>query len=229
MIPTFNEKENISKLIAELMARYPALHVLVVDDHSPDGTADEVRRLQARHPGLMLLERMHDPGFGASYRDGFQQVLAEPRYQAIITMDADFSHDPAEIEHLLAKLAGADVVIGSRYVPGGCVKQWNWRRRLISRAANAYVRLILGLPVKDNTSGFVCMRREALQKIAVNRTASEGYAFLVELKCLLCRSSRRMREHPIVFDERREGQSKMSAGKIWESVWMPWRVRLRSR
>jgi dolichol-phosphate mannosyltransferase len=229
VVPTFNERDNIPKLVETLIGLYPDIHILVVDDHSPDGTAQAVRQAQRRHANLMLLERMQNPGFAASYRDGFRQALAEPWCRAVITMDADFSHDPAEIRHLLEKLADHDVVLGSRYTAGGSVKSWNLRRRALSRAANFYVHAVLGLPVHDATSGFLCMRREALERVPVQTTVSEGYAFLVELKYLLGRSGSRLAEHPIVFDERREGQSKMSMGKVWESIWMPWRVRLRSR
>jgi dolichol-phosphate mannosyltransferase len=224
VIPTFNEGENIPKLVQMLFALYPELHVLVVDDHSPDGTSQLVRSLQPQYPNLMLLERMKNPGFASSYRDGFRLVLAEPWCSAIVTMDADFSHSPAEIGPMLNKLSSSDVVIGSRYTPGGSVQNWNLRRRILSRAANTYVRSALRVPARDTTSGFICMRREALERVPVQKTGSEGYAFLVELKYLFHRSGSRIQEHPIVFDERREGQSKMSAGKIWESFWMPWRI-----
>ena len=148
---------------------------------------------------------------------------------AIVTMDADFSHDPSEIRSMLDKLADCDVVLGSRYVPGGCVQNWSKWRRGLSRGANSYVHAVLGLPVKDVTSGFLCMRRGALERIPFQQGAAEGYAFLVELKYLLSRNSTRIAEHPIAFVERREGQSKMSADKIWEAMWLPWRIRLRSQ
>jgi dolichol-phosphate mannosyltransferase len=228
VIPTFNERDSIPKLIDEVFRLYPDVHILVVDDHSPDGTSDVVRGLQGGRPNLMLLERMANPGFAPSYRDGFRLVLSEPWCQAIITMDADFSHNPAELGAMLEKLKSADAVIGSRYTEGGSVKNWNFRRRMLSRAANFYVRTALGLPARDSTAGFLCIRREALERVPVQQTASEGYAFLVELKYLLHRAGCRIAEHPISFDERREGQSKMSAGKVWESVWMPWRIRSRS-
>ena len=228
VIPTFNERDNIPKLVEALFGLHPEIHILVVDDHSPDGTAEVVRALQPRHANLMLLERMHNPSFAASYRDGLRQVLAEPWCHAVITMDADFSHDPAVIRHFLSKLAGNDLVVGSRYAAGGSVRNWNLRRRMLSRAANFYVHVVLGVPIRDATSGFLCMRREALERVPIQSSASEGYAFLVELKYLLHRSGSRIAEHPISFDERREGQSKMSAGKVWESFWMPWRIRLRS-
>ena len=228
-IPTYNGRDNIAKVIEALLRLYPAIHILVVDDRSPDGTAGIVREMQSRCPTLLLLERMQNRGFAPSYRDGFRRILAEPWCRAIVTMDADFSHDPAVIAKMLAGLAAVDVVVGSRYTTGGGVRNWRLYRRLLSRGANYYVRAVLSFGVRDTTSGFVCMRREALECAGVEHTASEGYAFLVELKYLLARSGSRIAEHAISFDERREGQSKMSAGKVWESLWMPWRIRLRSK
>ena len=228
VIPTYNERDNIPKIIEALLNMYPDIHILVVDDDSPDGTSGLVREMQSQRPNLMLLERTRNRGFAPSYRDGFRRVLAESWCHAVITMDADFSHNPAEIAGMLHKLTGNDVVVGSRYTAGGSVQNWNLRRRMLSRAANFYVRAVLGLRVRDSTSGFICMRREALERVPVDQTASDGYAFLVELKYLFHHAGSRVAEHPISFDERREGQSKMSAGKIWESFWRPWRIRFHS-
>jgi len=224
IIPTFNERLNIGNLVERLALLYPETHVLIVDDHSPDGTAGVVRGLQARHSKLMLLERIADRGFAPSYRDGFRRALAEPECHAIVTMDADFSHDPAQIGPMIEKLAACDVVVGSRYIAGGGVANWRLRRRILSRGANLYVRAVLGLPVHDATAGFLCLRPSAIQKLSLDESASNGYAFLVEMKYLLQLAGCRMVEHPILFDERREGESKMSMGKIWESIWLPWRI-----
>jgi dolichol-phosphate mannosyltransferase len=226
VIPTFNERDNIARIVGALLDLYPDIHVLVVDDHSPDGTADTVRQLQGQRPNLMLLERLSNRGFGPSYRDGFLRVLAEPWCEAVVTMDADLSHDPGEIRNLLDKLAGQDVVIGSRYAAGGSAKRWSRRRRMLSQAANFYVHIVLRGTVQDTTSGFLCIRREALKSV-LQKTASKGFAFMVELKYLLSRSGGRLTEHPIAFEDRREGESKMSAGKVWESLWRPWYLRLR--
>jgi dolichol-phosphate mannosyltransferase len=226
VIPTYNERDNIAKIVEALLRLYPAIHILVVDDHSPDGTAGIVREMQSRCPNLMLLERMQNRGFAPSYRDGFRRILAEPWCRAVVTMDADFSHDPAAIANMVAGLEAVDVVVGSRYTAGGSVRNWNLRRRLLSRAANYYVRAVLSFEVRDTTSGFVGMRRQALERAGAEHTASDGYAFLVELKYRLARSGSRIAEYAISFDERREGQSKMSAGKVWEALWMPWRIRL---
>lgn len=225
VVPTFNESDNVPSLVERVFGLYPAAHLLIVDDHSPDGTAGIVRSLQPRYPNLMLLERMNDPSFGRSYRDGFRRVLAESWCRAVVTMDADFSHDPAVICEMVERLSESDVVIGSRYIPNGGVANWSLHRRLLSRSANLYVRAILWMPVRDTTAGFMCMRREVLERIPLERIASEGYAFLVELKYLLSVGGARIAEHPITFSERREGQSKMSGKKIWESVRIPWRIR----
>jgi dolichol-phosphate mannosyltransferase len=188
-----------------------------------------VRQLRQEFPNLTLLERMKNRGFAPAYRDGFCQVLKDSRFQVIVTMDADFSHDAGEIRAMLEKLASFDVVLGSRYVSGGSVENWSRWRRGLSRGANAYVHAVLELPVHDVTSGFLCMRREALEGIPFRDSVSEGYAFLVELKYMLSRSGKRLVEHPIAFVERREGQSKMSMDKMWEAFWLPWRIRLGSR
>jgi len=228
VVPTFNEAENVPKIVETVFGLYPEIHLLIVDDQSPDGTAEIVRGLQPCYPNLELLARSGDPSFGRSYRDGFRQLLAKEWCQAIVTMDADFSHDPAAIARLLELLETNDVVLGSRYVAGGSVGNWALGRRLLSRAANFYVRAVLGLPIRDVTSGFLCMRAGALAAIPLDAIVSDGYAFLVELKYMLARQGCRFRENPIRFEERREGQSKMSMGKIWESVWLPWRIRLGS-
>jgi len=226
VVPTFNEADNIPNLVETVFGLYPDIHFLIVDDRSPDGTAEIVRGLQPCHPNLELLPRTGPQSFGGSYRDGFRKVLAEAWCQAIVTMDADFSHDPAAIAKLLDLLAANDAVLGSRYVAGGSVSNWALRRRLLSRSANFYVRNVLGVPIRDVTSGFMAMRAGALAALRLDAIASDGYAFLVELKYTLFRRGCRFREYPIRFEERREGESKMSMGKIWESVWLPWRIRL---
>ena len=226
VVPTFNEADNIPKLVETVFGLYPDIHFLIVDDRSPDATGEIVRGLQPCHPNLELLLRTGQQSFGGSYRDGFRKVLAEEWCQAIVTMDADFSHDPAVIAKLLDLLEANDVVLGSRYVAGGAVRNWALRRRLLSRSANFYVRTVLGLPIRDVTSGFMAMRKRALAALRLDAIASDGYAFLVELKYTLFRQGCRFREYAIRFEERREGESKMSMGKIWESVWLPWRIRL---
>ena len=223
IIPTYNERENIPPL-AEALLRHDGVRVLVVDDQSPDGTgdvADEVARL---HPGRVgVLHRTGPRGFGRSYVDGITRAIGEDA-DLICQMDADFSHDPARLPDLLAAAAHADVVIGSRYVPGGAVVNWPRRRRLLSRFANLYVRAVTHVKAHDCTSGYRCWRRGALASLPLDQFVSDGYSFLVEMLFVASRQGRRIAEVPITYVERREGQSKMSRAIIIESAITPWRL-----
>ncbi len=224
IIPTYNEKENIVSLVPAIFKVMPQAAVLVVDDDSPDGTAEAVRELGRGYQKLSVHQRTSERGFGRSYLDGFKKVMGD-NHEAIVMMDADFSHDPAAVPAMIEKLADYEVVIGSRYTSGGGIKNWSWRRRLLSRFANYYAKLILNSPVSDLTTGFMCLQRSALDKIDLDAIRSEGYSFLIELKYRLIKAGCSFHEHPIIFDERREGQSKMSAKVIWEAIWTPWRIR----
>ena len=224
IIPTLNEKENLKELIPQIFGLMPDISVLIVDDNSGDGTGELVGSLAERFGGLFILSRKSDFGYGHSSIDGFKWVLGK-EYENLVTIDADFSHDPNSIPAMLEMLNLSDITIGSRYVRGGGVKNWNIFRRILSKFANFYVRLILGLPVSDSTSGFNSYRVSALKKVNLDEIKSEGYAFLVELKYRLFRAGCRFSEHPILFSERREGQSKMSSKIIWESVLLPWKLR----
>jgi dolichol-phosphate mannosyltransferase len=226
IIPTYNEKENIASLVSDIFKIEPDVSVLVVDDNSPDGTSQEVEKLKSEFPRLALLKRSGIRGFGRSYKDGFKSIADDERYNAIIMMDADFSHDPKEVPEMVRKLSEYDAVIGSRYVKGGRIKNWNWRRRLLSRFANFYAGVILGTPINDLTTGFMCFRRDILKKIDLDSIRSEGYAFLIDLKFNIFKAGYRIYEHSIVFNERREGQSKMSLKNIREAVWLPWKLKL---
>ena len=225
IIPTYNEKENIRFLVEEIFSLYSNIFILVVDDNSPDGTGDIVKDLQIRFPQLALRQRLNNRGFGKSYIDGFEKLLDDSENRIIVMMDADFSHDPEEIPEMINKLSECDMVIGSRYVPGGDIENWNWRRRLLSRFANFYVKTILGTPINDMTTGFMCLRKSILDKINLDSIKSDGYAFLVELKYKIFKAGYKIYEHPITFVERREGQSKMSFKNIWEAVFLPWKLR----
>ncbi len=200
------------------------MRVLVVDDQSPDGTgavADDVAR---QHPGRVdVLHRTTKRGFGRSYIDGIKRSIAGGA-DLICQMDADFSHDPARLPDLLAAAANADLVIGSRYVPGGAVVNWPRRRRLLSRFANMYVRAATHVKARDCTSGYRCWRREALASLPLDQFVSDGYSFLVEMLFVASRQRRRIVEVPITYTERREGQSKMSRAVIVESAITPWRL-----
>ena len=225
IIPTLNEKENLKELIPQIFGLMPDISVLIVDDSSKDGTKELIESLAERFKRLFVLDRKSDFGYGRSSIDGFKWVF-EKQYENLVTMDADFSHDFNAIPAMLEMLNLYDITTGSRYVRGGGVKNWNFFRRVLSKFANFYVRLILGLPVTDATSGFNSYRVSALKKLNLDEIKSEGYAFLVELKYRLFRTGCRFSEHPITFSERREGQSKMSGKIIWESTKLPWKLKL---
>jgi dolichol-phosphate mannosyltransferase len=223
IVPTYNECENIPPLVEQLL-QHDGVRVLVVDDRSPDGTGEVADAVARRHPGRVeVLHRTANRGFGRSYVDGIKHAIAQ-RADPICQMDADFSHDPARLPALVAAAERADVVIGSRYVPGGSVVNWQKRRRLLSRFANAYVRAITHVPAHDCTSGFRCWRRAALESLPLDEFVSDGYSFLVEMLFTAARQGRRIVEVPITYVERREGQSKMSRAVILESAITPWRL-----
>jgi dolichol-phosphate mannosyltransferase len=218
VLPTYNERENVGALLAAVRSTLPAADVLVVDDNSPDGTASIVEETAAELGQIKLLRRPGKHGLGSAYREGFAVALDEG-YEAVVSMDVDFSHDPTSLPELLALLdAGADAVIGSRYVPGGATVDWPLHRRILSRWGNRYTSLVLRLQVRDCTSGFRAYRASALAAIEPSSTTAEGYAFLTELVRRLVRSGYRVMESPIVFRDRRYGESKMSSRIIVESM-----------
>ncbi len=225
LIPTLNEEKNLKNLIPSIFGLMPDISVLVVDDNSSDGTQELAREMKTNFKNLFLLERKRDFGYGRSNIDGFKWIF-EREYDHLVTMDADFSHDFKDVPLLLDKLQNFDVAVGSRYVNGGGVKNWNFFRKILSRFANLYVKVILNLPVIDVTTGFNAYRADTLKKINLDGVSSEGYAFLVELKFRLFKAGGKFVEYPILFSERREGQSKMSGKIIWESIRLPWRLRL---
>lgn len=223
IVPTYNERDNLPVLVAALL-RVPGLRVLVVDDASPDGTGAVADGLERGGGGrVSVLHRTGVRGLGRSYVDGLRRALATDA-TAICQMDADLSHDPADVPRLLERMVDADVVIGSRYVPGGRIENWPRRRRALSRFANRYVRTITGLRVTDCTSGFRCWRRSAVERLPLDRLASDGYAFLVELLWEAASAGCRIAEVPITFVERRHGASKLSSRVILESALLPWRL-----
>jgi len=218
VLPTYNERENVQRLLTAVRAAVPDANLLVVDDNSPDGTAILVEETAADLGQIKLLRRPGKQGLGSAYRQGFAVALDEG-YDVVVSMDVDFSHDPAVLTDLLALIeAGADAVIGSRYVPGGATVDWPLHRRLLSRLGNRYTSFILGLQVRDCTSGYRAYRAEALRGIEPASTAAEGYAFLTELVRRLVRGGWRVMESPIVFTDRRYGSSKMSGRIVAESM-----------
>lgn len=218
VIPTYDERATIDAVLDGLRSTAAQPDVLVVDDASPDGTGQHVAGRAAREPWLHVLHRTAKAGLGSAYRDGFDLAL-ERGYRTIVEMDADLSHDPATVDILVAGTATADVVIGSRYVPGGGVRNWPRRRRLLSAAGNRYVRAATGMPVADATSGFRAFRACVLDAIAVRELRSEGYAFQVETALRAWRSGFRLDEVPITFVERRAGASKLSRAIVVEALW----------
>jgi dolichol-phosphate mannosyltransferase len=218
VVPTYNEQENVARLLSAVRHTVPDADVLVVDDNSPDGTGEIVEATAAELGQIKLLRRPGKQGLGSAYRAGFAQALDE-NYDVVVSMDVDFSHDPAVLPELLKLIdAGADAVIGSRYVPGGATVDWPVHRRLLSRWGNRYTSLVLGLQVRDCTSGYRAYRAEALRAIEPSTTGAEGYAFLTELVRRLVAQGFRVMETPIIFRDRRDGDSKMSGRIIVESM-----------
>jgi dolichol-phosphate mannosyltransferase len=223
VIPTYNERANLPVLVAGLMA-HPDVRVLVVDDQSPDGTGEVADSLAQQFPGrISVLHRTGKRGFGRSYIDGIKQAIGEP-VDVLCQMDADLSHDPTQRPGLIAATANADVVIGSRYVPGGAIVNWPMRRRVLSRVANAYIRTVTRLRARDCTSGYRCWRRTALAALPLDQFFSDGYSFLVEMLFVAARRGCQIAEVPITFVERREGESKVSRAVLVESAITPWRL-----
>jgi len=227
VVPTYNEAENIPRLIPEILEKDPSLEVLVVDDGSPDGTAVLVREIMKVNPRVHIIQRSGKMGLGTAYVAGFRYAI-EHGYAFVFEMDADFSHRPVEIPKFLTAVANADLVIGSRYINGVRVLNWPMQRLLLSYSANVYTRFMTGLPVHDATGGFKCYRRSVLEAIDLDRIKSNGYAFQIEMSYKAWKKGFRLIEIPIVFFDRTSGVSKMSKNIIFEAVFMLWTLRLRS-
>jgi dolichol-phosphate mannosyltransferase len=223
IVPTYNERTNLPVLVAGLLA-HSNVRVLVVDDQSPDGTGEIADALAKDHPGrVSVMHRTGRKGLGRSYIDGIRQAITEP-VDVICQMDADLSHDPRHLPDLVAATSSADVVLGSRYIPGGAIVNWPTRRRLLSRFANIYIRSVTRLRARDCTTGYRCWRREALASLPLDRFFSDGYSFLIEMLFVAGRMGCRIAEVPITFVERREGESKISRAVLFESAITPWRL-----
>ena len=227
IIPTYNERNNIAKLIPDIIELYPNMNILVVDDNSPDGTGDYVESLSQHDSRIHLIRREGKLGLGTAYAAGFKYAL-ENGFEIIVQMDADYSHDPKVIADFLEKIKDYDLVIGSRYVTGVNVINWPMSRLLLSYFANVYTRIITGLPVKDATGGFKCFRRKVLESIDLDRIRSNGYAFQIEMTFKAYRKGFSIKEVPIVFVDRVEGKSKMSKKIVREAIFMVWKLRYRS-
>lgn len=230
IIPTYNEKENIEAILRAVFSLHTDFHVLVVDDGSPDGTQDIVHRLQGEYEHkLFLLPRKGKQGLGTAYLAGFRWAL-EHHYGFVFEMDADFSHDPKDLEKLYAACrdGGYGMSVGSRYVTGVNVVNWPMSRVLLSYFASRYVRIILGLPVEDTTAGFVCYRREVLEKMNFKKIRFVGYAFQIEMKFITHKLGFKIKEIPVIFTDRTLGKSKMSSGIINEAIFGVLKLKLRS-
>ncbi|MDY0108759.1 MAG: polyprenol monophosphomannose synthase [Candidatus Krumholzibacteria bacterium] len=225
VIPTYNEAENIGRLIPQILAQDPRLSVLVVDDNSPDGTGKIVRKLADYGGRVNLLMRERKQGLGPAYRAGFKHILENTDHDAVFEMDADFSHDPAALPMFLREIAMSDLVVGSRYLHGITVVNWPLSRLILSVGANLYAQRITGLPIKDCTGGFKCFRREVLEALPLDRITSDGYSFQIEVNYHVWKRGYRIREIPIMFVDRQVGVSKMSRRIIWEAAWMVWYLR----
>ncbi|MDE6587015.1 MAG: polyprenol monophosphomannose synthase [Paramuribaculum sp.] len=231
IIPTYNEKENIAAIIDAVMALPTPYDILVIDDGSPDGTAEIVRRKMAELPGrINMIERRGKLGLGTAYIAGFKWALEHPQYEYIFEMDADFSHAPADLEKLRAACAdeGADMSVGSRYITGVNVVNWPMGRVLMSYYASAYVRIVTGMPVRDTTAGFACYTRRVLQALPLDDIRFKGYAFQIEMKFTTYKYGFKIKEVPIVFVNRILGTSKMSSGIFSEAFLGVLRLKLSS-
>ncbi len=230
VMPTYNEAENLPQMVAALLSLENDLEIVIVDDNSPDGTGDLAEKLSRQHPSkLHIIHREGKFGLGTAYVAGFRFAL-EKGADRIVEMDADFSHSPSYLPFMLEAIEGCDVVVGSRYAPGGRVEGgWGAWRRFLSWAGNLYARLITGLKVRDTTAGFKCFRKEVLQNLELARIGSDGYAFQIEIAYLCQRKGFKVREIPIVFQDRAAGSSKMSLEIVCEAVWRVPQLRLKYR
>jgi dolichol-phosphate mannosyltransferase len=225
IVPTYNEAENIANLIDKIFSVDSNLNILVVDDNSPDGTAEIVKRISEKDPRVHLIQRPGKLGLGTAYIEGFKYALANG-YDAIFEMDADFSHNPEDIPRFLDALEDADLVIGSRYLTGVNVINWPLRRLMLSYFANLYTRIITGMPVRDATGGYKCFRAEALKQIDLDKIKTNGYGFQIEMNFRFWAKGFRVKEIPIVFVDRRNGVSKMNKKIILEAVFLVWKLKL---
>jgi dolichol-phosphate mannosyltransferase len=230
VLPTYNEAENVTRLVEAVLPRLAATgahRILIVDDNSPDGTGRIADELAARHDAVEVMHRAGKEGLGRAYVAGFGRALAEGA-ELVMEMDCDFSHDPADVPRLIHEARhGADLVLGSRYAPGGGVENWGLGRRIISRGGCLYAQLILRVPVRDLTGGFKCFNRRVLEGIGIEQMHADGYGFQIELTYRALKAGFHVREVPIVFHERRAGESKMSARIALEAIWKVPALKLR--
>jgi dolichol-phosphate mannosyltransferase len=225
--PTYNERDNLELFVSTVHRVCPELHILIVDDNSPDGTGKLADELSARDPEkVFVLHRSKKEGLGPAYIDGFKLALKQD-YEYVLQMDADLSHDPHQLQPFFEKIKDHDLVVGSRYLNGISVVNWDLKRLMLSKFATRYVQLVTGMPLTDATSGFICWRRETLEKINFEDAFSTGYIFLVEMKYKVIRKGLKVAEVPIIFVERKTGDSKLDWKVIWEAFWGVFRIRFK--
>jgi dolichol-phosphate mannosyltransferase len=227
IIPTYNELDNLPKLLPEVLSKNAEINVLIVDDNSPDGTSAFVENEMKNNDRVHLIKRSSKQGLGTAYIAGFKYAL-QNNFELIFEMDADFSHDPKEIPRFLDEIKDSDLVIGSRYINGVNVINWPMRRLLLSSFANVYTRIITGMPVHDATGGYKCFRRKVLESINLDQVKSNGYAFQIEMNFKAWKKGFKVKEIPIIFVDRMKGQSKMSRKIVREAVTMVWKLRIKS-
>ncbi|MGH9904739.1 MAG: polyprenol monophosphomannose synthase [Pyrinomonadaceae bacterium] len=228
IVPTFNERANLAELVDRIAKYAPDLHVLIVDDNSPDGTGQLADEISRRYPDrIFVLHRKKKEGLGKAYVEGFKQVLKDD-YEYILQMDADLSHDPKYLPDFFEKIQNHDLVVGSRYLKGISVVNWDLKRLILSKTATNYVRFVTGMPFTDCTSGFKCWRREALEAVGFEDAFSSGYVFLVEMKYKAYRKGLRVAEVPIIFVERKSGDSKLDWKVTCEAIWRVLKLRFKS-
>jgi dolichol-phosphate mannosyltransferase len=226
IIPTYNEIENVEHIITEVLKQSDLLDILIVDDNSPDKTADKVLEMKAENQRIHLLKRPGKLGLGTAYVDGFKYALSK-EYDAIIQMDADFSHDPEFIKTMIEKADKYDMIIGSRYVSGINVVNWPLRRLILSFMASKYVQIITGMPIKDPTGGFKMIKRRVLEAIKLDEVMADGYSFQIEINYRAWVRKFHIKEISIVFTDRRSGHSKMSKKIIYEAIYMVWKLKIK--
>ena len=227
IIPTYNEIDNIDRMINTIFQLYPEVHLLIIEDGSPDGTSDIVKKHQETNTQLHMIQRTGKLGLGTAYITGFKWALTND-YQYVFEMDCDFSHDPKQVSDLLTAAQSNDLVIGSRYIDGIRIINWPFRRLLLSYLASIYTRFVTGIPVFDTTGGFKCFSRKALETLNLDNIISQGYIFQLELNYKVWLSGLRVIEVPIVFYERRDGQSKMGGGIIFEALFAVVRLKVKA-
>ena len=223
--PTYNERKNIKQLVDMVIGENPELHLLIVDDNSPDGTGEKVKKLQAEYKNLFLETRPKKSGLGTAYIFGFKWAL-DKKYDNIIQMDADLSHNPKDLPRMVNNLQKYDLVIGSRYINGISVVNWPLRRLMLSYGANAYSRVITGMPIMDGTGGFKAWKSSVLSSIDLDSVKSQGYSFQIEMNFRAWVKKFNIKEIPIIFSDRTIGQSKMSKAIVYEAIFMVWRLRI---